>query len=200
MYVSSHSWPTQAALSSAQPTSQRDEARLASVEVSLDFRTYAPLVPDMKFGRVWGEVVVAYAHRWGVLPSVLRVLRTSATHAAVIEMQVDADGYGRVGIIGEVSIDALDGTLSALGGRFSHVILDDRLQSEVQIAGSCVSDTDLHGRAYEVLGRSFGVDVAAWRRRLCDDIGTGRALPTRTAMERVRGEVAVLVSLLQSAS
>lgn len=200
MVISTQSWFAQPASLLHDSVVRTENDRCGSAEVSLDFRTFAPLVPDMFFGEAWGDLVARYARHVGVLPSIFRVIQSSEKMALIVEMQVDAEGYGRVGLLGEVPLVSLERTLVGLCGRFSKVIIDDRIGIQESLAHQCVSDTDLHGRAFEVLGRSFGVDVRVWRERLCADIYTGRPLPTRAAMERVRGEVAVLVAYLQRTS
>lgn len=167
---------------------------------TLGVRAFAPLVPDLRFGSSWGELVEGYAQRFGILPCVFRVLRLSDTHAAVIEMQVDAEGYGRVGMLGEVELTELGSVLTGLMGRFSHAIVDASLAQQVSGVPRCVDDTFLHARAHVELQSMFDVDVDTWRDRLRTDLRTRRSLPTRVAMERIRGESAVLVTLLQRAS
>lgn len=171
-----------------------------AVSGTMGARAFAPLVPDLRFGRSWGELVEGYAQRFGVMPCVFRVLRLSHTHAAMIEMQVDAEGYGRVAVIGEVALTELESALTGLMGRFSHAIVDASLGTYLGRAPRRIDDASLHARARTELHTPFDADVGTWRERLRTDLRTKRSLPTRVAMERVRGEIAVLVTLLQRAS
>lgn len=201
MYATPSIWPD--SLTSPSVISFRERAHThgtPALNTPLHTRAFAPLVPDMSFGAIWGDMVTMYAQQLGVLPNVFRVLRLSETHAAIVEMQVDAAGYGRVQVLGDVPLHELAGALPDLMGRFAHAIIDDELASFVPSGARYMSDTRLHGRAHTVLGRSFGVDIRAWRTRLREDLRTGRALPTRVAMERMRAEVALLVALLAPAS
>lgn len=199
MFVSAQPWIESTPVPSLDVPVRRENPRAENKDLSLNLHSFAPLVPDMKFGQTWGALVSSYAAQFGVLPRMFRVLRISTTHAAIVEMHVDAMGYGRVGIVGTETLSSLDETLQGLRGRFAHVILDDEIGGYVTFDARCVSDTALHGRAYEVLGRSFGVDIQTWRAALREDVRTGRPLPTRVALERMRGEMAVWVALLQRA-
>lgn len=174
--------------------------RPRTVAGTLGVRAFAPFVPDLRFGRSWGELVEGYAQRFGIMPCVFRVLRMSRTHAAIIEMQVDAEGYGRVGVIGEVELTELEAALTGLMGRFSHAIVDESLAPYVARAPRRIDDASLHAHARTELLSPFEADVETWRERLRADLRTRRSLPTRVAMERVRGEIAALVTLLQRAS
>lgn len=200
MYATPSTWSDSTATQSLIPVTDSFARAASSLQTSLHTRAFAPLVPDMSFGASWGDMVAVFAQQLGVLPSIFRVLKISDTHAVVVEMQVDAAGYGRVQILGEVLLHELADVMHDLMGRFAHAIIDDEVASHLPQNARHVSDTYLHGRAHTVMGRSFGVDIRTWRRRVRADVSTGRALPTRVAMERVRGEVALLVALLASAS
>lgn len=163
-------------------------------------RVFAPLVPDMQFGRSWGEWVEGYAQRFGVLPQVFRVVRLSPTQVVIGELQVDAAGYGRVCLAGELRPEALPTVLVGLMGRFGRAIVDEELLDAVPASIAVVSDAALHARSAEELQRPFSVETERWRTKLAADLLSQRALPTRAAMERMRAEMMALVAVLQSAS
>lgn len=163
-------------------------------------RVSSPLVPDLHFGRSWGEWVEGYAQRFGVLPQVFRAVQVSEHRVILCELQVDAAGYGRVRVAGELAPTFLPTMLEGLLGRFGCVIVDASLLEPLKSLTSVMSDSELHARCEDELGRAFSVEPELWRAKLHEGLCAGRSLPLRAALERVRAEMMALVAVSQTAS
>lgn len=163
-------------------------------------RVSSPLLPDLQFGRSWGEWVSGYAQCFGVLPQVFRVVQVSPDRLILCELQVDAAGYGSVRVAGELERASLPTMLSGLLGRFGRAIVDAPLMEGLDEALSVTSDLDLHMRCDQELGRAFAVEADHWRAKLQEGLCAGRSLPLRAALERVRAEMMAYVAVSQTAS
>lgn len=158
------------------------------------------LLPDMEIGRagMWGLVVKAYAARFHVLPHVLRVVSVSVEQAAFVELRTDAEGYGELSVLGFVKTSEVYATAQSLAGRHGVVVVDAPLESTV---GRCsgVFKTVNDAVLYDALLGS-GVlctlpSLASYRQALASELVSSSPLRRRSALSRLRDEMAGLVAL-----
>ncbi len=155
------------------------------------------LIPDMRWlGCSTKQWVARYAQHVGGLPHIVRVVRLRRDAVAMVELRVDANGYGQVRRLRDASLRTWESVLFEYADERTVVIVDADLQVQRgKMCGICWQDDDVHQRAAWMCDAGMGVEFSTWKGRVCEDLQSHRALRLRVALERLRGEMVMGITL-----